>query len=146
MSNVFEKYVYDMVSTPKPNVIYLHMSNVEEKPVDLIHQVTSYPGTVWENPYGATKSLIDRTNNYKKYTHFLSNCIFLKAEPQTTAYKELLEKAIRLKKLVFECTCFPEPCHLDALRLMLTKDLRGLGFNVESNQVENLVRNKKEED
>ncbi len=127
-------------------VIELLMSNVSKDPVDLIHQVTCYPGSAWENPFRPAKSIVDQNNNYRKYTHYLANALFLKVEPQTSAYNKLLVRAENIKKLVFECTCFPGPCHLDALRIMLTKELTEKGFNVVSNQVDEFRRHQEDED
>lgn len=126
--------------------IELLMSNISTEPVDLIHQVTAYTGSVWENPFKPAKSIIDQTNNYKRYSHYLANALYLKAAPHDLAYNKLLTRAIDLKKLVFECTCFPGPCHLDALRIQLTKDLKGLGFEVTSNQVDEFHRHQQDED
>lgn len=126
--------------------IELMMSNVTTQPVDLIHQVTAYPGSTWESPYKVAKSIIDQTNNFRKYTHYLANTLFLKVEPQTSDYDKLLKRSISLKKLVFECTCYPAPCHLDALRIQLTKDLETLGFTVKSNQVNVFGRHQQDEE
>ncbi len=115
-------------------VIELRMSDVSTEPVDLLHQVISLPGTVWENPFNPAKSTVDQINNYKKYKHRLANFLFLESEPHTSEYKKLLARAIEKKKLVFECTCFPGPCHLDAVREELTRDLVGMGFNIVTNQ------------
>lgn len=114
--------------------IQLMMSNITHEGVDLVHQVSSFPNTVWANPYNNTRSFTDQVNNYKKYTNFLSNMLFLKVEPYVSEYDKLLERAIHDKKLVFECTCFPHPCHLDAIRERLTKDLQEKGFTVTTNR------------
>lgn len=127
------------------NTIELMMSNVTNTPIDLVHQVTCFPGTVWECPYNPAKSIVDQTNNYRKYSHYLSNLFFLKSPTHISAYEKLFVKAINDKKVVFECTCFPGPCHLDALRIKLTKDLEAKGFTVKSNQVNSFSRNKEED-
>ena len=126
--------------------IELLMSNIAKDPVDLVHQVTAYPGSVWASPYKQAKSILDQTNNYRKYSHYLANALFLKADPQSQAYDRLLQRAIDLKKLVFECTCYPGPCHLDALRIQLTKDLEAMGYTIKSNQVNVFGRHHPDED
>lgn len=113
--------------------IELIMSNVAHEPVDLVHQVISVQGSIWENPYNPARSIVDQSNNYRKYSHYLANLLFLKVEPQTEEYNKLLKRAKELKKLVFECTCYPAPCHLDALRIRLTRDLEALGYNIVTN-------------
>ena len=122
------------------------MSNISKDPVDLVHQVTAYSGDIWENPFKPAKSIIDQTNNYKRYSHFLANALYLDIDPLQKAYQKLLNRAIETGKLVFECTCFPGPCHLDALRIRLTADLKAKGFEIFSNQVDEFNRNQQDED
>jgi len=113
--------------------INLMMKNLQHDPPDLVHQVTSFKGDVWQCPYEEPNSLTARINIYKKYRNLLPNLLFLKVEPQTSAFDELVKRAIRDKLIVFECNCFPEPCHLDILRLELTKVLQSKGFKVNTN-------------
>ncbi len=111
----------------------LLMSNTNETSIDLLHQVTSFQDDVWRNPYNQAKSYTDYYHNYRKYKNFLSNALFLEMEPYKKAYQDLLEKAIKDKQIVFECTCYPNPCHMDAIRERLTRDLQEKGFIIETN-------------
>jgi hypothetical protein len=115
-------------------VIELRMSNVNVEPFDLVHQVSSLPGSVWASPNGQPKTVLEQSKNYRKYKHYFNNLLFLKDPALSNAYQELLERAQRDGKLVFECTC-NTVCHLDAVRERLTEDLQKLGFTVTTNRV-----------
>lgn len=122
----------------------IKMSNIENEAVDLLHQVVSFKGTTWENPFPRSKSYTEHYFSYKKYKNFLSNCLHLGVEPIATEYKDLKERLIKDGKITFECTCFPNPCHLDAVRERLTIDLENLGFTIKSNQGPIIIRSKAE--
>ena len=70
----------------------IKMSNIENEAVDLLHQVVSFKGTTWENPFPRSKSYTEHYFSYKKYKNFLSNCLHLEVEPIATEYKNLKEK------------------------------------------------------
>lgn len=120
------------------------MSNIEDNNVDLLHQVVSLKGTVWENQFPRPKSYTEHYFTYKKYKNFLSNNLLLGIEPLTSEYQKLKERLIKDGKITMECTCFPNPCHLDAVRERLTIDLENLGFTIKSNQGPIIIRSKAE--
>ena len=122
----------------------IKMSNIENEAVDLLHQVVSFKGTTWENPFPRSKSYTEHYFSYKKYKNFLSNCLHLEVEPIATEYKNLKERLIKDGKITLECTCCPNPCHLEALRERLTQDLESLGFTIKSNQGPIIIRSKAE--
>ena len=126
--------------------IELNMSNISHTPIDLLHRVTSAKSTVWANPFNSGKYLSDQLSSYRKYKNYFSNMLYMEIEPYKQSYKELLDRAIKDKKLVFECTCFPGPCHMDVIRERLTKDLEEKGFKIKSNHVPFVYHNKQEDE
>jgi hypothetical protein len=122
----------------------IKMSNIENEAVDLLHQVVSFKGTTWENPFPRSKSYTEHYFNYKKYKNFLANSLFLEIEPMASEYKELKKNLIEKGKLTLECTCYPNPCHMDAIRERLTQDLEALGFTIKTNQGPIVIRSKTE--
>jgi hypothetical protein len=127
--------------------VHLNMVNVLNTPTDVLHRVTSTEDSIWKSPYHYGKTPSEQNKAYIKYSHFLSNMLFLEEDlantnPGTpedqlrfkTAYKALLERAKQDGLLVFECTCYPGLCHLDALRETLTTALENDGYKVISNQ------------
>lgn len=114
-------------------IITLNMSNLVDTTMDLVHQVSCRPGSPWESPYPAVNSEVDRRNIFAKYTHHLANLLTLKIPAQVNGMQDLVDKAIKEKKLVFECVCYPEACHMDVVRIRLTERLKALGFEVKTN-------------
>lgn len=114
-------------------VITINMVNSETTPRDVQHGVRPSERSAWSLPYNTPKSFTEHVRSYKKYQNFLSNVLFLQAEPYTSEFKALVEKAAIDRYVQFECTCYPNVCHMDALRERLTTALKDKGFDVVTN-------------
>ena len=116
-----------------PNAIFLNMVNLDETQTDAINRVNAELDPTWANPYNKAKSFTEQVSNYRKYKFYLPNNLFIENDVYVEGINSIVERAKETGKIVFECTCFPGPCHLDVVREIVTERLEAEGYKVHTN-------------